>query len=186
MGSQYWANPIAEAISDGPTLIAAAGVSCLPTPGRVTLPNTFFDRPGKQLRITASGRISCAVTTPGTARYDVRLGGVIAFDSLAMPLNVAGKTNVGWWLEILLTCRTIGSGTAATLLGQGFWTSEASIGAPAAAAGAPGSFLLPYGIAPAPGAGFDSTSALALDLFFTQTVGTGSMILHQYLAEEIW
>jgi len=125
------------------------------------------------------------VTTPGTARFDVGLGGVVAFDSLAIPLNIVAKTNVGWWLEILLTCRTIGQSTSATLMGQGFWTSEASIGAPAAAAGAPGSFILPYAVAPAVGTGFDSTSALALDLFFTQTVATGSMTLHQYLLEEI-
>ena len=188
MGAQYWTNPIAQALGDGPTIVAAAAATCIPTQARVTLPNGFFDKPGKQLRITAAGRISCVVTTPGTARYDVRLGAsaIVAFDSQAIPLNIVAKTTVGWWLEILLTCRTVGSGTSATLLGQGFWTSEAGIGAPAASAGAPGSFVLPYNTAPVAGAGFDSTSALALDLFFTQTVATGAMTLHQYLAEEIW
>jgi len=188
MGSQFWGNPIARATSDGPTLAAAAAASALPTPAKVTLPNSFFDVPGKQLRITAAGRITCAVTTPGTARWDVRLGAsaIIAFDSQAIPLNIVAKVNVGWWLEILLTCRSVGSGTTATLLGQGVFTSEATVGAPTAATSAPGSFVLPYNAAPVAGAGFDSTSALALDLFFTQTVATGSMTLHQYLAEEIW
>jgi hypothetical protein len=188
MGSQFWTNPIARAVVDGPTLTSAAAATCLPTAAKITLPNSFFDVPGKQLRITASGRISCAVTTPGTARFDIRLGAsaIVAFDSQAIPLNVVAKSSVGWWLYILLTCRTVGSGTTATLLGQGFWTSEASIGNPAAAAGPPGSFLIPYNAAPAAGNGFDSTSALALDMFFTQTVATGSMTLHQYLAEEIW
>lgn len=188
MGSQFWTNPVAMAQVDGPTLTAAAAATCLPTAAKVTLPNGFFDRPGKQLRITASGRISCVVTTPGTARYDIRLGAsaIVAFDSQAIPLNIVAKTNVGWWLEILLTCRTVGSTTTATLMGQGFWTSEASVGAATAATSAPGSFMLPYNAAPAVGNGFDSTSALALDMFFTQTVATGSMTLHQYLAEEIW
>lgn len=188
MGSQYWSNPLARAVVDGPTLTAAAAASCIPPAAVITLPNNFFDVPGKMLRITASGRISCAVTTPGTARFDVRLGAsaIVAFDSLAIPLNTVAKTTVGWWLEILLTARTVGSGTTANLMGQGSWLSEASIGAPAAATAAPGAFMLPYNTAPAVGNGFDSTSALKLDLFFTQTVATGSMTLHQYLAEEIW
>lgn len=188
MGSQFWGNPIARALSDGPTLSAAAAASCLPTPARVTLYNSFFDVPGKQLQILASGRISCVVTTPGTARFDVRLGAsaIIAFDSQAIPLNTTAKVNVGWWLDLMLTCRSVGSGTTATLLGQGTFTSEATIGAPAATVSAPGAFVLPYNAAPVAGAGFDSTSALALDLFFTQTVATGSMTLHQYMAIEVW
>lgn len=188
MGSQFWTNPIARATVDGPTLTAAAAATCLPTSAILTLPNSFFDVPGKMLRITASGRISCAVTTPGTARYDVRLGAsaIVAFDSQAIPLNIVAKVSVGWWLEILLTCRTVGSGTTATLIGQGSWLSEASKGAPDAATAAPGAYMIPYNAAPAVGNGFDSTSALALNLFFTQTVATGSMTLHQYLAEEIW
>lgn len=188
MGQQFWGNPIARATADGPTLTAAAAASCLPTSSVITLPNNFFDVPGKMLRLYAAGRISCVVTTPGTARWDVRLGAsaIIAFDTLAIPLNVVAKTSVGWVLDVLLTARTVGSGTTATLLGQGLWTSEASVGAPTAATAAPGSFVVPYNTAPAVGAGFDSTSALKVDLFFTQTVATGSMTLHQYLLEEIW
>lgn len=188
MGQQFWTNPIARATADGPTLTGASAASCLPTPAVITLPNNFFDVPGKMLRITASGRISCAVTTPGTARFDIRLGAsaIVAFDSLAMPLNIVAQTSVPWWLEILLTARAVGSGTTANLMGQGQFGSVALVGSPAPASGAPGAFQLPYNTAPVVGAGFDSTSALKLDMFFTQTVATGSMTLHQYLAEEIW
>src|ERR1044071_2181009 len=187
MGKQIWSNPLVIGAADGPTLTAAAAASCLPTSSVFTLSNNFFDYPGKALRLYAAGRISCAVTTPGTARFDVRLGAsaIIAFDTQAIPLNIVAKTNVGWVLDLLLTCRTVGSGTTATILGQGLWTSEASIGAPAAATEAPGSFVVPYNTAPAVGAGFDSTSALKVDLFFTQTVATGSLTVHQYLLEEI-
>ncbi len=184
MGIQRWSNPLITALVDGPTLTAAAAATCIPTAAKITLPNNFFEI-GKQLRITASGRISCVVTTPGTARYDIRVGAVVAFDSLAMPLNIVAKTNVPWMLEILLTCRAVGSGTSTTLFGAGKWTSEASIGAPLAAVGAPGSFVLPYNAAPAIGTGFDGTAANTLDMFFTQTVATGSMTLHEYLVEEI-
>jgi hypothetical protein len=184
MGQQLWTNPLISALIDGPTLVAAAAASCLPTAAKTVLPNNFF-YVGKQLRLTASGRISCAVTTPGTARFDVRLNGAVVFDTQAIPLNIVAKTAVGWWLEVMLTCRTIGSGNAATLMGQGRWTSEAGIGAPAATAGGNAVFMLPFNAAPAVGAGFDSTAALPFDLFFTQTVGTGSLTLHQYLLEEI-
>ena len=183
MGVQYWINPLVSAVVDGPTLIAPAAASCLPAAARYTLPSNFFDRAGKQLRITASGRISCTAGAPGTARYDVRFGATVAFDSQAMNLNMAGKTNVGWWLEILLTCRTIGNN--ATLFGQGTWTSEAGVGAAAVTAGGNAVFLIPYNAVPAVGAGFDSTAAQAVDLFYTQTLGTGSMTLHQYLLEEV-
>jgi len=185
MGVQYWVNPLITAAIDGPTLATAAAASCLPPVARYTLPSGFFDRPGKQLRITASGRISCAAGAPGTARYDVRLGATVVFDSLPMNLNAAGKTNVGWLLELLLTCRTIGGGNSATLFGQGRWTSEAGVGAPAVTAGSNAVFLLPYNAVPAVGAGFDSTAAQIVDLFYTQTVATGSMTLHQYLLEEV-
>lgn len=185
MGVQYWINPLVTAAVDGPTLTNVAAASCLPPVARYTLPNGFFDRAGKQLRITASGRISCAAGAPGTARYDVRFGATVVFDSQPMNLNAAGKINVGWLLELLLTCRTIGSGNAATLMGQGKWTSEAGVGAPLATAGSNAVFLLPYNVVPAVGAGFDGTAAQMVDLFYTQSIATGSMTLHQYLLEEI-
>jgi hypothetical protein len=180
MPSMKWCAPLVTAASDGNTLVAAAAASCIPTGAKYVLEGGFFDAPGKQLKIEASGRISNAVTTPGTARFDVRLGGTVVFDGLAVPLNIIAKTNVGWWLEIILTCRTIGA--TATLIGQGTWTSESAIGSALATVTAPGSLLLPYNTAPAVGNTFDSTAALALDMFFTQTVATGSLTLHQYTA----
>lgn len=185
MGVQYWINPLVSAPVDGTAITSTAATSCIPTAAKYTLPSGFFDRVGKQLRITASGQISCAVTTPGTARYDVRFGSTVVFDGLAVPLNIVAKTSVGWWLEILLTCRSVGGSTAATLFGQGRWTSEAVIGSPAATAGSNGVMMLPFNSAPAVGTGFDSTATQVVDLFFTQTVSTGSMTLRQYLLEEI-
>lgn len=188
MGAQFWSNPIARAASDGPSITNTTAQSCLPPGVKTTLPaGEPFWYVGKQIRITASGRISNVVTTPGTARFDVRIGGAIVFDSQAIALNVVAKTNVGWWLDILLTCRTIGGGTAATILGQGRWTSEAGIGSPLPSAGGSAMFLLPFNTAPVVGAGFDTTIANTFDLFFTQTVATAgsSMTLHEYLAEEL-
>ena len=117
---------IASSYSDGPTLTAAAAASCVPTYVPTSIPAGYWQI-GRQWRISASGRISCVVTTPGTARYDLRMGAVTAFDTLAIPLNVVAKTNVSWWLDVLLTCRSVGTGVSATLFGQGWWRSEANI-----------------------------------------------------------
>jgi hypothetical protein len=183
MGQQLWVNPLVMSVGDGPTQTAAAAATLLPSSTKYTLaPNFWY--PGKQLRVTASGRISCVASAPGTARYDVRFGTVVVFDGGAVPMNPVGKVSVGWWLEILLTCRTI-SNTAATLMGAGRWTSEAGVGAPLPSAGGAPPFVLPFNAPPVVGNGFDSTAAQPVDLFFTQTVGTGQVTLHQYLLEEI-
>ena len=109
-----------------------------------------------------------------------------AWDSLAIPLNIVAKVSVPWWLEVLLTCRSVGSGTSATLMGQGFWLSEAGLLVPLPATGpGPGGNTLPYNTAPVVGAGFDSTAALALDFRWTQTAATGSFTCHNFLCEQL-
>jgi len=176
---------IASAYTDGPTLTAAATASCLPTYVPTTLPAGYWQI-GRIWRITASGRISCVITTPGTARFDLRMAAVTVFDTLAIPLNVVAKTNVSWFLEVILTCRSVGSSTSATLIGQGYFLSEANILVPLPATGpGPGGQLVPYNTAPVVGTGFDSTAANALDFRFTQTAATGSMTMHQFLIEQL-
>lgn len=186
MGVQRWNQPIiVQSVTDGPALTAAAAASCVPTPNVFTLPNNYWEI-GKQWRITMTGRISSVITTPGTARFDVRIGGVIVFDSLAILLDtVAAHTNVGWRLDIFLTCRTIGAGTATTLFGNGLWTCEDILGVPAAAPKGVLVAMLPWNTAPVVGTGFNNTLANLVDIFFTQTAATGSMTVHQYQIEEI-
>ena len=176
--------PLLIATTDGPTLTAAAAASCIPVANRLILPNNYWTI-GKQWRIKLAGRISCAVTTPGTARFDLRTGPsgtIIAFDSGPLNLNIVAKTTVPFDLDIDLTCRAVGNGTATTLFGIGKFTSEALVGAPLPSAGGNGVLLCPVGT-PAVGAGFDNTAANAVDMFFIQTVATGSMTVHNY---EIW
>lgn len=176
---------IASSYTDGPALTAAATASALPTYVPTTIPAGYWQI-GRQWRLTATGRISTVVTTPGTARYDLRMGAVTVFDTLAISLNTVAKTNVSWRLEVLLTCRSVGTGTSATLFGQGYWLSEANIltAVPATGPG-PGGCLVPFNTAPVVGTGFDSTVANALDFRWTQTVATGSMTMHQFLIEQL-
>lgn len=185
MSQQTWVETLVSSQVDGPTLTAAAAATCIPAAAKTILPVPYF-YVGRALRITASGKISSVITTPGTARFDIRLGGTVVFDSLAILLDtVAGHTNVGWWLDILLTCRAIGSGTSANLIGQGKFTCEDILGVPATAPKGVLTAMLPWNSAPAVGAGFDSTAALSVDMFFTQTAATGSLTVLQYTVESL-
>ncbi len=184
MGLNPWQETLVEVVGDGTAVTAASRTSLLTgnaSAGLITLAAGYFI-PGKMIRILAQGRISCVVTTPGTARFDVAFNGNANLDSGAMNLNVVAKTNVPWWLEIIGTCRTAGSTTAATIFWFGNFSSEAVVGSPLPSAGSNGTLNFTHGGvgATAVGAGFDSTAALPLDLRFTQTVATGSITLQQY------
>lgn len=182
MSLQTWQETIVSGITDGPTLTAAARASCIPTANRIVLPNNYFYA-GRIIKVMMSGRISCAVTTPGTARFDICLGSAgttIVYDTGAINLNIIAKTNVPWYLETKLVCRTVGAAALTTFFPMGaIFISEAIIGSPTPAAGGNGSLLVPI-TAPAVGSGIDNTAASALDVFFTQTVATGSMNVHTF------
>ena len=186
MSLQTWQETIVGGSVDGPTLTAAAAASCIPTASRIILPNNYFYI-GKLLKVVLHGRISCAVTTPGTARFDIRMGPsgtIVVYDTGAMNLNIVAKTTVPWLLEVWLTCRAVGAVTATNFMGVGNFQSEAVIGAPLPSVGGNGGLLVPVG-APAVGTGFDNTAANALDVFFTQTVATGSMTVHGYRVDAL-
>lgn len=182
MSRQTWREALIIGQGDGPTLTAAAAASCIPTHAKITLPQGYFERIGQGFKVSIAGRISCVVTTPGTARFDVRLGGTVIYDSGALNLNVVAKTTVPFWFEAWLTARTIG--TAGNFMGVGRFMSEAVVGAPVNTAGGNGVLMCPVG-APAVGSNVDMTTALSVDMFFTQTVATGSLTVHQYLVESL-
>lgn len=185
MSTQGWNEILHVSIVDGAAVTALGPTSIIPTASVITLPPGFWVI-GKAVRIKATGRISSLITTPGTARFDIRLGGTVVFDGLAVLLDtVAAHTNVGWSLEIILTCRAQGNSTVANLMGQGTWICEDILGVPATAPKGVLTAILPWNSAPAPGAGFNSTIAQTLDLQFTQTASTGSITVHQYVVEAL-
>lgn len=183
MSQQFWRELRVVGQVAGPTLSTGATTpsSCIPTHAKITLENNFFYI-GRKLRLKLSGVISCVVTTPGTARFDLRLGGTVVWDSGALNLNVVAKTNVPFDLEVDLTCRAIGPGTATLLIGLGKFTSEAVVGAAVNTAGGNGTLLCPVGNTVV-GTGIDSTAAQSVDVFFTQTVTTGSLTINQFEVE---
>lgn len=183
MSVGYW-ETLASISGDGTALTAAARASLLQgaggKQGLYTLPANKL-RIGDVLHLRAAGRISCVVTTPGTARFDLSagVGGTAFWDSLAIPLNVVAKTNVPWILDVEMIVRAVGN--AANLFGLGFWLSEAALNTAVPSTGpGPGGNTLPYNTAPVVGSNVDLTVANIIDFNFTQTVATGSITLHTY------
>lgn len=191
MSLQTWRETLINAQSDGAALASSTAVaSLLPAAARLTLPSNFFSVIGKALLIKAKGRISTVVTTPGTLQLAINLGTVaspiVVFAGGQMNLNTTAQTNAAWEAEFELTCRAIGSGTAANLMGQGRFMSRALIGSAAVAAGYAGSALLPD-TAPAVGTGFDSTVTNVVDLTGQWSVSNAanSIQVHQFSVESL-
>lgn len=190
MPGQSWQETLINQNVDGPALTnTVTATSLLHATAKLGLPPHFF-RIGKMIKITAQGRISTVVTSPGTLTLDVRMGptaNIVVVNGGAMTLNIVAKTNVGWWLEFLMTCRGVGNGTNANLMHQGQWTSEAVIGAPAPTAGGASTHMLPYNTPPAVGTGFDSTVSMLVDLFGTWSTANAanSIQVHQYKLEDL-
>lgn len=179
MSLQTWGIPLISSQADGSALTAAAAASMLPAQAKFTLPANFLNNVGMQLLVKASGRISTVITTPGTARFDVRFGGTVVFDSQAIALDTnAAYTNVGWTLEVLLTVRA--SGSSGNLFGQGIWACTQIAGTPQTPPKGALVAILPWNQAPAVGGNADFTVSQQVDVFFTQTVATGSLTCHQY------
>jgi|SRR2546428_3740083 len=183
MSLQGWQETLITQQVDGTALANSTTATSLLAPAaKFTLPANYMAI-GRTLRVTARGRISNIVTTPGTITLDVRFGSVVVFNGGAVSMNITAKTNVTWDFEAILTCRAIGASTSANMLGIGSFQSESIVGS---AAGIAGEALLPAS-APAAGTGFDSTAAQVVDLFGTFSVANAgnSIQSHLYTLESL-
>jgi hypothetical protein len=171
----------------GPVLNTfTTAVSCLPTHARHTIPGDDWEL-GKMLWVRASGAISNVVTSVPSFTFEFRLGptsNIVAFTTGALLTSTTAHTNVPFFLDIQLTCRSIGSGTSGTLMGQAVASSRAFIDAGATAdittLGHP--VLLAPETAPAVGTGFDTNVSNIADLFVSCSASSASngVTLHQY------
>lgn len=169
-----------SAQADGSALSnSSSATSILPGQAKLTLPANYLDYVGRRLRVSAQGRISNIVTTPGTLTLDLRLGATIVFNGAAMQLSTTAHTAVPWWFEVELTLRV--TGATANMMGQGrFFCQAVSVSAADPTSGH--SFRMAPNSAPAVGNNFDATAALALDLFATFSIADAgnALTLHQY------
>ena len=188
MPMQTWQETIARQVAAGTSFGTYTTAKTVINPqALVTIPAGWFEI-GKMLRIRVMGGIGTLVTTPGTITFQVMIGAVIAFTSGAIQLNATAHTDLPFDLEILLTCRAVGSGTSANLMGMGhlrgimFTLTAAQVDGVNSSA----SMMVPA-TTPAVGTGFDSTIANILDFFtgFSISSASNTVTVDSYLVESL-
>jgi hypothetical protein len=100
--------------ADIPAVTLATTAKALYTPSFFpVLGGQYFSRIGKKLRIRLFGRMT-TVLTPGNGSFNVYYGtgadanGVLLMTGTPVALT-ASKTNLSWWLELFVHCRSLGS-----------------------------------------------------------------------------
>jgi hypothetical protein len=176
--SSYWQTLITAQVA-GPNLTASTtATSILPTTAKFVLPAFFFMFIGQKIRISAQGQLGNIVTTPGTLTIDPRIGANVntIFNGGAMQLSSTAHTTLPFWLDIEATCRAVGSGTNANMMGLGRMTAQSlSLTAVADSTTTLATLLMPNST-PTVGSGFDSTTTNATDLFATFSLSNANAI----------
>lgn len=183
MSAQTWQETLVWAVGDGTALnTSTTRTSLLPAAAKWTAPANYFSYVGKTMRVTAKGRISNIVTTPGTLTLDVGIGATNLLTG-TFSLNAVAKTNVTWWFEAEMVLRTLGNGVASNFMSIGQFNSEAVTGG---AFGLANTVLLPQS-APAVGGNFDNSVANQWDFFGTFSVNNSgnSIQVHTFKIESL-
>ena len=159
----------------------------IPATSLVTLPANYFTI-GKTLRITVQGGIGTLTVTPGLMNFQVKIGSVAAFDTGNIQLNATAHTNKPFELQVIMTCRAVGSSTSANCMGIGrvigtmFTVTAAQVDGVNSM-----TVLTAPSTAPAVGTGFDSTIANTLDFFvgFTISDAANTIKIENYIVEAL-
>lgn len=145
----------------------------------------FLSKLGRKLRIKAWGGLSNIVTTPGTVTFQVMMGTVVAFSTGALQMTTTANTLAPFKFEATLRVASIGAGTGATLIGEGFVSAlNLTIGSGANPTVTDTAVVVPV-TAPAAGTGWDSTVTETLDFwagFSISNAGNGVQ-LYDYTVE---
>ena len=184
MSLQTWQETLVSANAAGTSFgTYTTAKTVLPTSCLVTLPANWW-YVGRSIRVTVQGGISTLVTTPGTMVMQVNLGAVAAFSTGNIQLNATAHTTMPFELNVNLTCRAVGAGTAGNLMGIGKVTGAMftkTIAATdlwgrvsAADASVSDVTMMVPTTAPAVGTGFDATAAQTLDFFTGFSVSSAS------------
>lgn len=171
----------ANVVGSGPSNTVTE-TSVLPAMAKFTIPANLLQI-GSMLRCTAIGQMSNVVTTPGTFTFNFKFGSTAVFTTGAMTCSTTAHTTLPHWLDILMTCRAMGS--SANFMGQARASGIMCLlsGADLTTHGT----LLGPATAPAVGSNFDSTATQQVDLTLTTSVSTSgtNYTLQQYILESL-
>lgn len=178
MASQSWAQELVNITAAGTLYntyttaksVLTSATATAASAGLIALAPAFFQLGGR-LEIDIDAAISNRVTGPDTFTVQIMVGAVIAFTTGAINLTTTAHTTIPAHGRILLSVRSVGSGTLATLEGQSYWNGQMIAQIASAADNAAGTgYAMAPNTAPAVGTGFDSTIANTLDIFVAQSV----------------
>lgn len=162
--------------------LAATAKALYPASNFPVLGGQYFARVGKKLRIRLFGRIT-TVLTPGNGSFDIYYGtgadanGVLLASSAALALT-ASQTNLSWWVDVSVHCRSIGS------TGTLFCVGEAGFNV-AVLASTLQPMLIPAS-APVVSAACDLTAALILSVQFKRSGSTAeTMQVHDMMVTAV-
>jgi len=168
----YWVAPLPPFhTADGAANASAVLTDISPAPP-IVLPANILE-PGSRLEFSAFGRFT-STATPGTVTMGIYIGtGAIATgQALAITAAIvplASSTNRTWRLEGNASVRTVGAGTAATILGCLEISNVVGVGSTEMAPATAPAVLT-----------FDSTIANKVMLGMTASVATGSWTAHYF------
>lgn len=170
---QSWRETLYATVADGTAVTAAAKTILVPD---FTLPANYMYQ-GRVLKYTLFGKMSSAITTPGTFVHSLNWGGsggiVLAASGAWAPDPTAASTNIAWRVEYDLVCRLVGSGTSGTILT--FGQMDLKDYDDASATSLKGNLDMMTFPDAAAAVGVDTTSAKALSPTVTPSVATGSV-----------
>jgi len=171
----------------GPILTASlTRTTIMPTPSKQTVPTNFFSAPGKHIRFRVAGQLGNIVTTPGTLTLDITFAAVQVWNSGAIQLSAIAHTTLPFWLEVDMTLRAIGAGTAANLMATGIMCSQCIIPAIGVVDLGSHNTLMVPNVTPVVSTGFDSTILNAIDIFGTFSLSNANAIaIHQFSIQEM-
>jgi len=185
MPMQTWRQTLYNTVADGTAVTAAAETILVPD---YTLPAGFL-YPGSLLKYTLFGRMSTVITTPGTWIWRLRWGGVggtaLVTSGTIVPDPTAASTNIAWFAEFYVNCRSVGTTGTAMSWGK-MWQNDIDDGA-AAVANLTTALNNQQAVFPDAAAAvtIDTTTAKALSATITPSVATGSITCHHALLESL-
>lgn len=183
MSLQTWEEALYSSITDA-TQISNTTTETIMVPD-TAIPAKYW-YPGRTLKATLRGALSCVVTTPGTLTLRAKYGGVagtLLAASPALAMNIGAKTNSQIDIDFLITCRAAGwSATSGSL-----WTTgRANLGEARVAADVGSYDMIPLN-APAVVASLNLIDAgtLSFTAQFSVSTNPTNLLINQFVLEAL-